>query len=59
MIPVGGGGLLAGCALAMKTLRPDVTVIGVEAKACASFSAALENVKQLLPTYQLLPTIID
>lgn len=30
VVPVGGGGLLAGTALAVKSLRPEVTVIGVE-----------------------------
>jgi threonine dehydratase len=29
-IPVGGGGLLAGCAAAARELRPDVEVLGVE-----------------------------
>nr|WP_255575204.1 threonine ammonia-lyase [Caldovatus aquaticus] len=29
-IPVGGGGLVAGCAAAAAELRPDVTVLGVE-----------------------------
>lgn len=32
MIPVGGGGLLAGCALAIKKLQPGVRIIGVEAE---------------------------
>ena len=27
IIPVGGGGLIAGTALAIKSLRPDVTII--------------------------------
>ena len=27
VIPVGGGGLLAGCALALKTLHPDIKII--------------------------------
>ena len=27
VIPVGGGGLLAGCAMALKTMKPDVTII--------------------------------
>ncbi len=40
--PVGGGGLLAGVALAVKTLRPQAKVIAVEAENVASFSAALE-----------------
>ncbi|NNF17255.1 MAG: pyridoxal-phosphate dependent enzyme [Gammaproteobacteria bacterium] len=30
LVPVGGGGLLAGCATAVKALAPDVEVIGVE-----------------------------
>ena len=40
--PVGGGGLLAGVALAVKTLRPQAKVIAVEAENVASFSAALK-----------------
>jgi threonine dehydratase len=40
--PVGGGGLLAGVALAVKTLRPKATVIAVEAENVASFTAALK-----------------
>jgi threonine dehydratase len=31
IIPVGGGGLIAGCALAAKALKPDIEIIGVEA----------------------------
>ena len=42
IVPVGGGGLLAGVSLAVKTLRPQVKVIAVEADHVASFSAALE-----------------
>lgn len=30
MVPLGGGGLLAGIALAVRTIRPDVEVYGVE-----------------------------
>ena len=40
-VAVGGGGLIAGLALAMKTLNPEIKVIGVEPKRCASFTAAL------------------
>ncbi|MCL6449182.1 MAG: threonine ammonia-lyase [Armatimonadetes bacterium] len=32
VVPVGGGGLIAGIALAVKTLRPAVKVVGVQAK---------------------------
>ncbi|ESO89242.1 hypothetical protein LOTGIDRAFT_183268 [Lottia gigantea] len=42
IIPVGGGGLIAGTALAIKSLHPDVQIIGVESERCASFSTALE-----------------
>ncbi len=41
IVPVGGGGLLAGVSLAVKTLRPQARVIAVEADHVASFSAAL------------------
>jgi len=41
VVPVGGGGLIAGIAIAIKALRPQVRVIGVESTRTASFSAAL------------------
>ena len=43
VIPVGGAGLLAGVALAVKTLRPEVQIIGVEAEGAAKFAAAVEH----------------
>lgn len=42
LVPVGGGGLISGIALAAKALRPSVRVIGVESKASAAFTAALK-----------------
>lgn len=42
VIPVGGGGLLAGVATVLRTLKPDVTIVGVEPENAACFSAALE-----------------
>jgi threonine dehydratase len=57
IIPVGGGGLLAGVALAIKTLRPEVKVVAVEAENVASFAAALEAGK---PTkIAMHPTLAD
>ena len=41
-IPVGGGGLLAGMAVYLKQLRPDIKVIGVEAEDSACLKAALK-----------------
>jgi threonine dehydratase len=37
IIPLGGGGLLAGTALAIKHQRPNVKIIGVQASICAPF----------------------
>ena len=57
IVPVGGGGLLAGVALAIKTQKPDAKIIAVEAENVASFSAALEAGK---PTrIALHPTLAD
>ena len=33
LVPVGGGGLIAGCATAAKALRPGIRVVGVEPEA--------------------------
>jgi threonine dehydratase len=41
VIPVGGGGLCAGVALAIKAARPDVSVVGVQAAACAPFPESM------------------
>ena len=35
VIPVGGGGLASGAALALKAKKPEVRVVGVQAAACA------------------------
>ncbi|SEB54266.1 threonine dehydratase [Nocardioides exalbidus] len=41
LVPTGGGGLLAGVAIAIKALRPDVRVVGVQAEAAAAFPGSL------------------
>jgi threonine dehydratase len=41
VVPLGGGGLIAGIALAVKSLRPDVLIVGVEAARAASYAAAV------------------
>jgi threonine dehydratase len=43
VVPTGGGGLLAGIAVAVKALRPDVTVVGVQAKGAAAYPRSLES----------------
>ena len=39
VVPIGGGGLIAGCATAAKALSPDIKVYGVEAGMYPSFVA--------------------
>lgn len=41
LVPTGGGGLLAGIALAVKATRPDVSVIGVQAEGAAAYPDSL------------------
>jgi threonine dehydratase len=41
VVPVGGGGLASGLAIAVKSARPEVEVIGVQAGACATFAESL------------------
>lgn len=38
VIPVGGGGLAAGIAIALRALRPELALVGVQAAACAPFA---------------------
>ena len=41
LIPVGGGGLVAGCAAAVREARPDIAVFGVEVEAYAAMAQRL------------------
>jgi threonine dehydratase len=43
LVPIGGGGLIAGMAVAAKALRPSIQVIGVQIEAYATVAAALEG----------------
>lgn len=42
LVPIGGGGLIAGIALAIKSLKPDTRIIGVEAEGAACMLEALK-----------------
>ena len=42
LVPVGGGGLISGICIAIKEVRPEVRVIGIEADAAASARASRE-----------------
>ena len=41
IVPVGGGGLASGVAIALKSARPDVEVVGVQVETVAAFPASL------------------
>ncbi|HVM18405.1 MAG TPA: threonine ammonia-lyase [Egibacteraceae bacterium] len=42
IVPMGGGGLIAGVAAVAKARRPEIKVIGVEAAGAAAFQASLD-----------------
>uniref|UniRef100_A0AC35TMM9 ACT domain-containing protein n=1 Tax=Rhabditophanes sp. KR3021 TaxID=114890 RepID=A0AC35TMM9_9BILA len=55
LVPVGGGGLLAGVVVAIKALYPNTKVIGVEPETCAGFKNSLEHgIPTLTPTKSTL-----
>ncbi len=45
VVPIGGGGLISGIAIAAKELLPNVRIIGVEAENAASVNISLEKGK--------------
>lgn len=45
VVPIGGGGLISGVAFAIKTLRPDVKVYGVQSSGAPSMAASLKEGK--------------
>jgi threonine dehydratase len=57
IVPVGGGGLIAGVALALKTLRPEVKIVGVQAAAAPA--AAVSFGRGRRSTVRAQPTIAD
>jgi threonine dehydratase len=46
VVPIGGGGLIAGCAIAAKAIRPEIEMIGVEAALYPSMHHALRGLAQ-------------
>uniref|UniRef100_A0A0N4ZV56 L-serine deaminase n=1 Tax=Parastrongyloides trichosuri TaxID=131310 RepID=A0A0N4ZV56_PARTI len=57
LVPVGGGGLLAGVSVAVKGIASNVKIIGVEPETCAGF---LNSLKYGKPTLSITkPTLAD
>ena len=57
VVPVGGGGLVSGVALARKAVGSQATVLGVEAAASPVFTTALAQGR--LVTVKVAPTLAD
>lgn len=57
MIPLGGGGLASGVAIALKSQRPDIEVIGVQVDACAPYQRSLSTGEPV--HVKARPTIAD
>lgn len=58
VVPIGGGGIISGIAIAVKNLIPNVRVVGVQAENCSSIEPSLKEGKPLEPA-QYQPTIAD
>lgn len=43
VVPIGGGGLVSGVAFAIKTLRPEIKVYGVQSSGAPSMAASLQE----------------
>lgn len=43
IVPIGGGSGIAGCVVALRTLRPDVRIIGVQAERASALARSLET----------------
>lgn len=57
VVPIGGGGVISGIALAVKNLLPKVRVVGVQAENCSAVKKSLEAGKPVEVESQ--PTIAD
>ena len=43
VVPIGGGGLIAGCAIAAKGIRPDIEVVGAQTERFPAMQQALQG----------------
>jgi threonine dehydratase len=57
VVPIGGGGVISGTAIAAKTLNPKIRVIGVQAENCAPMKPSLAEGKPVEIKFQ--STIAD
>jgi threonine dehydratase len=58
VVPVGGGGLIAGMAVAVKSQRPDVRIVAVQPEASPALRDSIAQSRPLLD-YAARPTLAD
>lgn len=44
VVPIGGGGLMAGVSTAIKSIKPDIEIIGAQAETYGAVKASVENI---------------
>jgi threonine dehydratase len=57
IVPIGGGGLIAGIALAIKSINPTINIIGVQAENVHGMEASFR--KGELTSHRVAPTLAD
>jgi len=57
VVPIGGGGLISGMAVALKTIKPTIKIIGVQTKNMPSMAEAIAQ--KHIVTIDGIPTIAD
>ncbi len=58
VVPIGGGGLISGIATAVKALRPNCKIIGVQAEGAQSMTQSFKN-KKITKISETVSTIAD
>ena len=59
VVPTGGGGLLAGTAIGVRSLKPEVKVLGVEIEAAAVYAASRRKGEVIRDFPRGTPTVAD
>ncbi|ETI64965.1 threonine dehydratase [Sphingobium sp. C100] len=49
VVPIGGGGLISGVAVAAKALKPDIRIVGVQSLTYPSMQRALQGEEAIIP----------
>ena len=58
VVPIGGGGLITGIAVAAKAIKPDIRIVGVQTEACPSMIASYQD-GVFYGEYEGSPSICD